>query len=385
MDEKTKRMAIVDALNCDEKNKYYVYALCEKADDKLIPFYIGKGEAYRVWDHEAGQEKEINAIKEMYEEYEWQERIEELSLKYQKITELGADKIEKVFIKFGMKENEALMAESALINLLKIGKFAFDASHNILTNGQLGHSSEGEKTMGCTSEAMTADEFYDEHAQPPIDFDDVENAVLISIHRGYLECLKLDASERNDGVREVTRGFWKLRNECPKYLYAMHEKRIVGIYRIKDVYKTVQLKRKTKQVRHLYSMLDVWRKDYPLHDKIATRTGDYELAKKIYDECEKNSDGSVSRVLPFNELSDELREYLKGTFGPLKKNQTYESVYNNLVKRKYYVVEDILDTDPDAGLRELIGRRIIERMIKDDEEIITSPIRPRNYIRYSKK
>ena len=166
--------------------------MCEKVDDKLIPFYIGKGEAYRVWDHEAGQEKEINAIKEMYE-------------------------------------------------------------------------------------------------------------------------------------------------------------------------------------------------DYPLHDKIATRTGDYELAKKIYDECEKNSDGSISRVLPFNELSDELREYLKGPFGPLKKNQTYESVYNNLVKRKYYVVEDILDTDPDVGLRELIGRRIIERMIKDDKEIITSPIRPRNYIRYSKK
>lgn len=44
-----------------------------------------------------------------------------------------------------------------------------------------------------------------------------------------------------------------------------------------------------------------------------------------------------------------------------------------------------MDTDPDVGLRELIGRRIIERMIKDDKEIITSPIRPRNYIRYSKK
>ena len=53
MDDETRKKAVVDALNGDPDNKYYVYSLCKKNEDgKLIPFYIGKGEGSRVWIHE---------------------------------------------------------------------------------------------------------------------------------------------------------------------------------------------------------------------------------------------------------------------------------------------------------------------------------------------
>lgn len=47
--------SVIDNLKRDgEKTKYYVYALCEKRDNRLIPFYIGKGQGDRVWQHELG-------------------------------------------------------------------------------------------------------------------------------------------------------------------------------------------------------------------------------------------------------------------------------------------------------------------------------------------
>ena len=132
MDNETKKTAIIDALkgdvNNNEKNKYYVYALCERTSEgNLIPFYIGKGHGDRVWQHEEGKEKEIKEIEQTVANEEQRNRkIEELSEKYKRIHKLGSSKIEKVIIKWGMTNNEAFMAESALINIFRLDGIKFD-------------------------------------------------------------------------------------------------------------------------------------------------------------------------------------------------------------------------------------------------------------------
>ena len=57
MNDSVKR-AIVDTLGRDnEVDRYYVYALCEETDDGYKPFYIGKGQIDRVWQHEEDAKK----------------------------------------------------------------------------------------------------------------------------------------------------------------------------------------------------------------------------------------------------------------------------------------------------------------------------------------
>lgn len=51
------RSDVTELLSKNEKRKFYVYALCEKNKNEIIPFYIGKGEGERVWAHEDGAEK----------------------------------------------------------------------------------------------------------------------------------------------------------------------------------------------------------------------------------------------------------------------------------------------------------------------------------------
>ena len=57
-----KKQSVVNKLvGDDSKHKYYVYALCEKRDNgTMIPFYIGKGEGDRVWQHELEEQAERN-------------------------------------------------------------------------------------------------------------------------------------------------------------------------------------------------------------------------------------------------------------------------------------------------------------------------------------
>lgn len=97
---------------------------------------------------------------------------------------------------------------------------------NQLTNIANGHSSKGEKLNGCKTEAMTLEQYFTKCALPPLDFSDLKNVVLISINKGYPQCMELEESKQKDAIREMARGFWKLKVDHPDYLYAMYHQRV---------------------------------------------------------------------------------------------------------------------------------------------------------------
>lgn len=109
-----------------EEDKYYVYALCDP--DTHVPFYIGKGEHFRVWAHEEGEEKERATILGAFQNHEItedekEERLKTLSVKHKTINAIrcrSGKQPEKVIIKWGLTSHEAFMAESALINLFQL-------------------------------------------------------------------------------------------------------------------------------------------------------------------------------------------------------------------------------------------------------------------------
>ena len=385
MDNETKKTAIIDALkgdvNNNEKNKYYVYALCERTSEgNLIPFYIGKGDGDRVWQHEEGKEKEIKKIEQtVANEEERNRKIEELSEKYKRIHKLGSSKIEKVIIKWGMTNNEAFMAESALINIFRLDGIKFDIAKAPLTNIDNGHHSEGEAKSLCYTKARTIEEFYNDCALPPIDLNDIHNVVLISINRGYEECKNIESSKRDAAVRDAVRGFWKLRNNTPNIVFAMYQQKVVGVYRIKHQYIEKRGKRSVKKEEILYTILDVNRPDYPRNDSLPIRVNDYAIAKKIYDFFDKDTDGRVTKNVCYKNLSKELKKEFRNYQGELNEGQSYESAFANWAKRKYYVLEDIADNDPDAFYKQYLNCRIIRSV----NGKATAPIPPRNYIKYS--
>ena len=286
-----------------------------------------------------------------------------------------------------MTSDEAFMAESALINLLSMTGLKVDIPTDAekLTNIVNGHASVGEKENACKTDARTVEVFYSNCAQKPLIFNDMcetENIVLISINKAYKECENLEPHEMNEAIKQVSRGFWRVSvNSVPDYLFAMYQQKIVGVYRVKKTYREVQLKIKVKKISHLYSILDVYRDDYPKSTHSETRTKDLEYATKIYEACEKDSEGNIVNIIKYSEMSKELQEIIHKMFGELDSDEKYEQAYNNWLDRKYYVLEDIQETDADAHYLEYIGRRIVE--YKDGEAV--SPIPPRNFIRYMRK
>lgn len=298
MDQAADSAKYIKKENHDPYRKYYVYALCEKRDDKLVPFYIGKGSDDRMWDHEEGKEKEVERLKQEYSGDELKIRLTDLSKKYKKIEELGSKKIEKLFIKVGLTEYESFMCESALINIFRRPGITFEGS-DILTNIDNGHLSVVEKQEEITTEARTVDEFYNLCKDPIIVNKMTEDQIrdfkgkkilLQNINQLYGECLNLPPKDRNNAIRNAGRAFWTLdktlRDESGKnynfdYVFVMFDSRIVGVYKLRDVYATKNGK------KEFYSVLDLWQKDHPSCDKYTspTRAKDLEISKKLYEEC----------------------------------------------------------------------------------------------------
>ena len=388
--EKHQKTIIVDALNNKAGSilsetdqsiyKYYVYALCEKTEDGfLVPFYIGKGQDDRVFDHEDGKDKEIDRIrKEIKDEEEQRIAIEELSEKYKRLYSIG-NNLEMVIIKFGMTSQEALMAESALINLLKLDGFVFSQSKHTLTNIQKGHASKGEDAMGSVTLAMTIEEF-EKFATPPRDFNEIENSVFISVNGSYPECRRVSSSkeELKNFVREKARAFWRIgTGKKPDYLLAMYQQRVVGVFRIKK-----QMRKKGKKAVSYYpSILDLNHSDYPRY--IAEDNGEYDFLKKLYDVCTKDADGNVIKHPTYDELSDALKSEANRILDKIKGDEPYEKKYKNYLQRKFFVLEDIMDTDTDSQRNSYLGVRICKTTTEDGKTVVRGPIPKRNYIRYS--
>ena len=158
--KQSERERIIKKLSEGETpDKYYVYALCDPSTH--LPFYIGKGEGGRVWQHEDGLTADllesIEAEKANLSSDQEEKVRQEVAAKHKRIAELKKQysEIETVIIKWGLTENEAFMAESALINLC-----SYLDNGRSLTNVVNGHASKKEKESRiATTKAMSDSTF----------------------------------------------------------------------------------------------------------------------------------------------------------------------------------------------------------------------------------
>ena len=370
-----QKEAILDALKKHgEEIKYYVYALCEKRGDELIPFYIGKGQGDRVWQHEIGAvdaQERVKEIKELAKDIAGEGATEtaqeearkkaerEISAKYKRINELGADRIEKVIIKWGMTSDEAFMAESALINLLNMSNCVYPQAAK-LTNVANGHASKGEKISGASDTmARGLDQFYLECAQKPLYFEDdfqekYIKAIFISVNNSYPHCLEQTQIPVEEAIRNSARGYWRVRaTNLPDYLVALYQKRIVGIYRIDGIKKILDMT------------------DSP-DSGLEEQSDEKMLIEEINNDC-RNSNCSIDAI-SIEKLSAETIEHLKRFLGnSLAKNKTINDAFSNWIMRRYYSCKPIDEEDP---LFVYLHRLVF---CKDGASVI----RPRSEKRYS--
>ena len=185
--------------NYETTRKYYVYALCEKKDGKLIPFYIGKGTGARVWNHKDEADKEYQEIQEEYknDKDKLDKALATLSAKKQMIDRLG-DNISHIIIKSGLTEYEAFMCESSLINLLNL-KNLFYPNENELTNKVNGHSNKFEKEAKIDTAAETVEDYVRKYCKKPIIKNELDEdqkdlrgkkIFLRNINRTYNSCIE---------------------------------------------------------------------------------------------------------------------------------------------------------------------------------------------------
>lgn len=359
-----------------EEHRSYVYALCQRKGESLIPFYIGEGKGARVWSHELEEDEQKKILKEEFENDEslkeltddeksrvFEERVEQLHKKIQKINDIKehGGEVVKYIIKWGMTSKEAFMAESALINLLQIGGLKFDSScaenKNELTNIVKGHMSKGEKQVGSTA-AITVEQFHDEFAKEPLYFEELQRkkvkALLVNINSGYRLYQKFHSNsvDRETAIRDTACGNWKLKEieELEKsgieYVFATVEARVVGIYKIKEV--------NGKKFHNMYESA-YENSEYPHGEgTVPFRNSDYENAQTIVKVA--NSKGKEPSQVALDDMPSDYRKHF------IEKNKQKDSynAFKNLLERKYMILEDIPEDDPNySDFMEYLHRRII--------------------------
>ena len=246
---------IVKELCSMDEKKFYVYMLCDKNNK---PFYIGKGERERVWQHEkdaaADIEEKKERIKEITEKIKKDKKLTEIEktakinfetaltekdikAKYDKIKEIGVGNVKKVIVKWGLTNNEALMAESALINAYNL------TTINSLTNVVNGHMSEPEKqNIACETKARTIEDFLRNCVAEEKSIAELEGipVMFVKINTSYQECKNIDDEFQEKAIYDCARAAWKVGKEKLKYLteiqyvFAMYKSKVVGIYPVDE-------------------------------------------------------------------------------------------------------------------------------------------------------
>lgn len=176
-----------------EKIGYYVYVLKDPRNSEI--FYIGKGIGNRVFQHIIG------AI-------ETEHQSDKLNLILE-IQNTG-NQVEHYILRHGLTEDEALMIESACIDLIGL---------DILTNKVKGHHSwdEGLKTI---------DEIVQYYDAKTITI--TEPAIIININRKYKRFMN------KEELYQATRSAWKLgmKKKKAQYVIASYRGLVREIYEI---------------------------------------------------------------------------------------------------------------------------------------------------------
>lgn len=278
--ERGKIDRIVAALSQDENRKHYVYALC---DDEDIPFYIGKGEGTRVFEHQEALKEAKKYINQKIEENpdltgeekeEAKKKLEEsFSAKFQKLN--NCKNQPEYIIKWGLTEDEAFQCESALINICNY----FSENNKTkgifnLSNIQGGHRSLPEKNSRLPiTKMMSAQEYLENCAVETIEFiekDKEHNILCINIHSSFPQADK--DSNRDYFIYEACRGCWKIAIENnPKFVFAIYKSRVVGIYEVGKWYKTVSNEFEETKGK--------------MPDVVPSQKDDITICEKIFENC----------------------------------------------------------------------------------------------------
>lgn len=192
---------------------YYVYALADPKDGKI--FYIGKGHENRVFAHaraalasnEITTSDKLNTIREI------RNRGEE---------------VQTLILRHGLKEHEAFIVESVLIDLFTNSLVNLQVNANI-TNQQGGHDM---RELGIRSveevEAQYGSEPMEKVSDP---------LIIININKTYHSKSKQAKKDASDNIYEATRQSWRLckrRADKAKYILSEYRGVIRAIFEMDE-------------------------------------------------------------------------------------------------------------------------------------------------------
>lgn len=188
----------------DEKTcqalKWYVYLLVNPETSQ--PFYVGKGENNRVFQH-------VENVRE------GKSRSEPKNEMIKSILDRGEEVIHYI-VRHGMDEKTALSVEASLIDAFNL----FDATK--LTNLVNGHDVE----HGLMSDVEISNK-YSATCIPPLRSDSIVININKLYHRGISE----------DGIYEATRHWWPIRQDkvnTIRYFLSEYQGLIVGVFEVDE-------------------------------------------------------------------------------------------------------------------------------------------------------
>lgn len=271
---KDDQLRFIHAMGETELDRFYVYMLCTKDG---IPFYIGKGQGTRIFDHM----KHASNIK-LYSDIE-------LTPKIQTLLAEGNEYIPKI-VKYGLTEKEAYIVESAVINcatdILKT------INKPVLTNLVNGHATLREKNSHANlkTQAITIDTFLTECAPPLVDIEDLASYKIAFITLGYnfySKCKNLDGTLDLFKIGECARGFWRIGQKNGKafqvkYIFVLHKMQIIGIFNVKRTPMSIADERKNGLQEFPTFPEDVRRFDYIRCAFSSLKDVQQNLSKKEY-------------------------------------------------------------------------------------------------------